>query len=446
MRRTVEHNSSGEREGQQRSGGDHSWAYSPAVLVRGLSACLLLAAVLLAWTALPANADGGAPNLAYIAGAGNGSNQLVVINIGAKSIAWRLTLGGHPHSVLLSTDARTAYVSEPAANRLAFVDTSGHTVSATLAVPAQPTAIALDLSSSPNALYVAEYGGNAIAEVNLDSRKVAATIPVGQQPSGLAVAASGSGIPNANDPEVFVANTGSNTVSVVGTHERRVLATIPVPGGPENITIPGVGGVAYVTTHSGTVVAISVAQRKVLGTVLQTPGDALGVMDYNAVTGQIYVPDATTNAVDVLAPVTSAPVYANGTTSTQFTVPHEPARVLKNFAGAAAVAITFEGAYGFIAERTTGQVAMLDAGTNAVLARLQVGGTPQSVITGANPPVLGPQLGLILGVIVLLIILSMPVYLFVSERRYRRKRETPGAQRDARASGDQSATKTADDR
>lgn len=387
---------------------------------------LVLVVVLLSGTvaSVPAMADGGAPNLAYVVGAGPGGNQLAVIDIGGRKVSWQLTLSGQPHRVLLSPDARTVYVTEPSANRLALIDAAGHSVSESVPVSNAPTAMALDITSSPNILYVTENTGNAVAMVNLESQQVTATIPVGQHPDGVAIAYSGSGITNFNDPEIYVADTGSNAVSVIGLNERHVIATIPTPGGPENVIIPNVGGVAYVTTRSGTVQAIDVAAHRLLGTVLQTPGDALGVMDFDEVTGQIYVPDATANAVQVLAPVTSSPVYANGTTSTAFQVPHEPARILPNQPGAAAVAITFEGAYTFVADRMAGQATMLDAGTNAVLARIAVGGSPQSIITGANPPALGQRTGLIIGMIVLAAIIAMPIYLVVSERRYRRKRQS----------------------
>ncbi|MGH2516048.1 MAG: YncE family protein, partial [Ktedonobacterales bacterium] len=131
-----------------------------------------------------ANADGGAPNLAYVVSGGAGANELDVIDVSQRQVTWRLGLDGQPHSVLLSADSREVYVTETAANRLAIVDARGHSVSATVSVGPQPTAMALDLSSSPNMLYVTEQGGNAVAVVDPAARRVVATIPAGTHPSG----------------------------------------------------------------------------------------------------------------------------------------------------------------------------------------------------------------------------------------------------------------------
>jgi YVTN family beta-propeller protein len=396
-----------------------------ALILCGLCGLIL---VLSPTTSPVANADGGAPNLAYVVSGGAGANELDVINVSQRQVAWRLALGGRPHSVLLSADGREAYVTETAANRLAIVDARGQQVSATVSVGPQPTALALDLSSNPTVLYVTEQGGNAVAVVDPSARRVVATIPVGMHPSGVAIAGSSSGISNPDDGEVYVANTDSDTVSVIATKERHVIATIPVAGGPLGVVVPATGGVAYVTTRAGDVVALNLATHRVLGTILRTAGDALGTMDYDAVTGQIYLPDATANAVDVLAPVAAGSEDANGSTIATLTIPHEPARTLSPFAEPAAVAITFDGAYGFIAERGSGQVAMMDAASHHLLAVIAVGGTPQSVITGPNPPLVSHQTAFILDMLVLALILAMPIFLFVSERRYRRKKARASAQ------------------
>lgn len=382
-------------------------------------------------------ADGGAPNLAYVVSGGASANELDVIDVGQRQVAWRLALGGEPHSVLLSTDGREAYVTETAADQLAIVDARGHSVSATVPVGTHPTAMALDLSSSPTVLYVTEQGGDAVAVVDPSARRLVTTIRVGLHPAGVAVAGSGSGVSNGNDAEVYVANSDSDTVSVIGAHERRVIATIAVAGGPLGVVVPATGGVAYVTTRAGDVIALSLARHTVLGTVLHTAGDVLGTMDYDAVTGQIYVPDLTANVVDVLAPVAAGSEDTNGTTIATFTIPHEPARVLSHFAAPAAVAITFDGAYGFVAERGSGQVAMTDAASHAVLAVIAVGGTPQAIITGPNPPLVSHQTAFILDMVVLAFILAMPFFLVVSERRYRKKKRAMPPRATAKASEQQ---------
>ncbi len=364
-------------------------------------------------------ADGGAPNLAYVAGAGANGEDLAIIDIGQRQETGHVTIGGAPTGVILSADSRFAYVTERAANRVAVVDTRAKQVTATIAVGAAPTAIAIDPNPSPTTLYVVNSGSNTLAILNGETHSVVATLPVGAQPSGVAVAASNSGIANTNDEEVYVANSGGNSVSVVSVTQRRVIATIPAPGAPLAVTIPSSGGgVAYVTTRSGAVLAISLSAHRLLGTLWQAPGAPagaqLGVMDYAAVTGQVYVPEAATGQLAILAPATDSgaapPVF-----------PAEPTRTLAFGGAPAAVAITFEGSYGFVAEHASGQVAIFDATTHHTLGVVTVGGAPSGVVTGAYPPLLGRQQSFYAGVAVIIVLVVLMVWAIVSLARNSRQ-------------------------
>jgi hypothetical protein len=103
------------------------------------------------------------------------------------------------------------------------------------------------------------------------------------------------------------------------------------------------------------------------------------------------VPDSAANVVDVLRPATAG-------AGEPTTLPAEPARTIAVAGGPTAVAITFDGAYGFVAARATGALVVLDAPSHHALATLDVGGHPQGIITGAYPPALGPQAALDVGI------------------------------------------------
>jgi YVTN family beta-propeller protein len=380
-----------------------------------LSVSALVVAALAA--PLPSKADGGAPNLAYVAGGGTNGGDLVVIDIGKRRVTGHVTLGGAPQGVVLSPDGRFAYVAQSAANRVAVVDTRSQRVAGTLPTGPGPVSLVLGFAGSKPILYVADSSGNTVTVLDLDAQRTLATIPVGQHPTGLALAGPDTGIRTPNDSELYVAAAGSNTVSVISAAQRQVVATLPVPGGPVGVVVPPTGGVAYVSTSAGTVVALALADRRVLGTVLHMPGGALGTMDYDAVTGQIYVPEATTGVVAVLRPVA---VGGNGsaTVSAAPAFPTEPVRRLQFGGGPAAVAITFDGAYGFVAERDAGRVAMLDVGSRQLLATIAVGGAPQAVITGPYPPaVSGPTAFLITMGVILFIVVLLGLTLISSRQR-----------------------------
>jgi YVTN family beta-propeller protein len=360
-----------------------------------------------------ARADGGAPNLAYVAGGGAIRGDLVIIDIGQRRVTGRIPLGSDPAGVVLSADGRDAYVTEAGADRVAIVDTHGQRVTATMPAGPRPGPLALALSGSTPLLYVADSGGSTVTVLDPEGRRVVATILVGQRPMGIAVAGPSSGIRNPDDAEVYVANAESDTVSVISVARRQVVATIAAPGGPLGVVIPATGGIAYVSTHAGAVLALSLADRRLLGTVLRAPQGTLGAMDYDGVTGQIYVPDAANGVVDVLAPVAAT----NGGATPSF--PAEPARTLPIGGGPAAVAITFDGAYGFVAEQRAGRVAMLDAPSHRVLATVAVGGAPSAIITGPYPPSVSSQTAFLIDIIVIAAILAMMVWGLIAGARGR---------------------------
>ena len=82
------------------------------VLIRSVG---VYAGLLLLWTLIPAAptalADGGAPNLAYIAGSKTG---ISVIDIHQQKVTTNFSLSGDPHTIYLSLDGRLLFVTQPA--------------------------------------------------------------------------------------------------------------------------------------------------------------------------------------------------------------------------------------------------------------------------------------------------------------------------------------------
>src|SRR5689334_573556 len=115
------------------------WRTALAFALSGL--CLLAAYA--AFPAPAARADGGLPNLVYVAGAGANADEVVLIDIAAKQVREHIAVGGQPHNIVLSTDGRSAYVTQPARNSLAIVDTQGKRVTATLPVGTEPLGLGI---------------------------------------------------------------------------------------------------------------------------------------------------------------------------------------------------------------------------------------------------------------------------------------------------------------
>ncbi len=343
--------------------------------------CYLLVMVsLVLLTPRAAHADGGAPNLAYVAGTSHG---ISVIDVAQQKVTSTLAADGDPHTILLSLDARFLYVTEPTLNRVAILAAkSGQTV-CTANVPGQPSLLALDPGT--NILYAAGNGATSVSAIDTTDCTIKQTLKTAGNVYGLAVAVVGGGPSGGNGNQIWVSDTTSVTIF---DSAGKQLTSIPVNGGPQYITIP-TGFVAYVTTRSGTVDAIDLNTRSVLPPLIK--GQAFGPMDYDALTGEVYVPDIDGNQIDVLAPV--LPDSPNPQ--------HQPSRVINFGVAPQSIAITSDGQLGFVA-LSGGNVAMLDIPGRQVVSTIFVGGNPHFIITGLYPPLIGstPQEASIWGTII----------------------------------------------
>jgi len=317
----------------------------------------------------PAYADGGAPQLAYVAGSAQG---ISIIDIAQGSVTGTIAVDGNPRTILLSPDGHALYVTQPTLGRVAVIAAKTGKTLCKASLPGQPSLLALSLDST--VLYAAGQGDTNVRALDPATCTIQRTFETHEPVYGLAVAASTAADATPSTPnQLWITGSTALTVFEVNGH---LLGSVPVAGGPENICIPG-GFTAYVTTRDGTIVAVDLSTRKVVQTPLS--GGQFGPMDYDANTSEVYVPDRQHNLLDVLAPITA------GTTVT----PREPARILRISGSPQSVAITSDGQLGFVA-LSNGQVLMLDILGRSIIISIAVGGTPHFIITGLYPPVYSP--------------------------------------------------------
>jgi len=312
-----------------------------------------------------AHADGGAPQLAYVAGTDQG---VTVITIAQRRVTGTMAVPGNPRTILLSPDGQWLYVTQPDLGRVEVLTAKTGKAHCSAKLPGQPSLLALSLDATM--LFAAGQGDTRVSALNPTTCAIQRTFETHEPVYGLAVAASTAANATPSTPnQLWIAGSTSLTVfDVTG----QLLGTVPIAAGPQHISIPS-GFTAYVTTQQGTLVAVDLNSRRVIGTLLS--GGQFGAMDFDETTGEVYVPDQAHNQLDILTPVT-----ANGTTT-----PHEPARVLHVSASPISVAITSDGQLGFVA-LTNGQVDMLDIPGHSIVTTITVGGTPHFIITGLYPP------------------------------------------------------------
>jgi DNA-binding beta-propeller fold protein YncE len=311
---------------------------------------------------LQAHADGGAPNLAYVSGASQG---IGIIDVGQQKVTQRFAAIGDAYTILLSPDGRLLYVTQPGPGRVAALAAKTGQMVCNATFPGHPSLLALSIDGT--VLYVA--GANEATIIAIDAQTCTRqhTFQAPEPISWLAVAGITTG--NALHTQLWVA--GMTAVSILD-EQGQVLDSISIEGGARFLCLPG-ALTAYVSTRQGSIVAVDMLTHQVFASLLR--GGMFGPMDYNAITGDIYVLDQQHNQVDVLSPV------LNGSGLT----PQEPERVIHLNNSPQAIAITNDGQLGFVA-LSGGDVVMLDIPGRRIIKTIPVGGEPHFIITGPYPP------------------------------------------------------------
>ncbi len=310
-----------------------------------------------------AQADGGAPNLAYVSGT---SGDISIVDIAQRRLTGTLSVHGNPEMILLSVDGHLLYVTQPGLNRVIILNTTSRQEQCSTTVPGQPAFLAIDPWT--NTLYAAGTTSNQVTALDPTNYAVRFRMRVQGSVSGLAIAIMGNNITGNAENQLWGAGTGGISIFRTGG---KPLAMIPLDDGPRFVCIP-TGFTAYVSTQRGDVVAIDLKTHRVSLPLLAD--GKFGSMDYDATTGNIYVPDLEHRRIDVLSPV-----VVNNTSPSK-----EPLYTLSFSAAPQSVAITSDGQFGFIA-LDDGNVVMLDIPGHQVISTIHVGAHPHFIITGLYP-------------------------------------------------------------
>ena len=265
-----------------------------------------------------------------------------MIDIAKQRVTRTIIEPGDPHTILLSLDGSALYITQPSLGQVAVIAAKTGKILCTVSLPGQPSLLALSLDST--VLYAAGQGDTSVRALDPQTCAIKRTFETHEPVYGLAVTASTAANATPSTPnQIWI--TGSTAITIFDANGQQ-LGFVPVAGGPQYISIPG-GFTAYVTTRQGTVVAVDLNSQRVIQTLLS--GGQFGPMDYDAITGEIYVPDLKHNQLDVLAPIVADTTVAQ----------QEPVQIIHLKVTPQSVAITSDGQLGFVA-LANGQVLMLD--------------------------------------------------------------------------------------
>lgn len=210
----------------------------------------------------------------------NQNNTLAKIDLTAETPkeGKQIRVGNAPHSVVISDDGKTAYVSNEG-GRVATADDF------------QINSAGTEIVADP---FVGAATTGTVSVVDLPSMTVTANVETGLHPTGMAFYKN----------QLLVANTYSDTVSVIDTSTNKVLRTIPislpisVPGqsaaygaAPVSIAVDEHFGIAYVACYNANAIAVigldPNAANPVLGAIPTAYAPASVALDTN--NGQLVV-------------------------------------------------------------------------------------------------------------------------------------------------------------
>ena len=208
------------------------------------------------------------------------------------------------------------------------------------------------LSRDQQRLFVALPQSGQVAVVDTATWKVSANIDAGEQPARLALQPDGR--------YLWVSSRNKDSVTVIDTATLKVAAQIQTGAGPHEITFSRDDRFAFVANRQdGTVLVIEVQRLARLRNI--RAGRALVATAYSPMSQALYVigDEGIISVIDESHP--------------------EPLAQIKYEPGLSAISFAPDGRYALLANAKTNTVTVLDAATNRLLQKAEVGPRPAQI-------------------------------------------------------------------
>jgi len=209
---------------------------------------------------------------------------------------------------VITSDQEKLFVSMPAANQVALIDTSSWSVTANIDVGLGPARLALQPDEAYLWVSCEANAQSSIAVVSPREMKTVARFLTGNGRHEIAF--------SDDSRFAFITNHDDGTVSVIDVRRLIKKTDVPIGSRPVSIAFSKLAQAVYVSSDDGgTITAISSPKHKViarmkaepgLGQIKFAPGDRLGFV-LNTATNTVYILDAALNRIVQKADVEKGP-------------------------------------------------------------------------------------------------------------------------------------------
>lgn len=206
---------------------------------------------------------------------------------------------------VMSSDKKWLYVSMPAANKIAVIDTTSWKVVTNLEAGVKPTRLALQ---NDNRYLWVSNESSGVTVVDTVSVKVTASIKTGAGPHEITF--------TQNDSAAFVTNKSEGTLSVIDIRKLVVVKNIAVGAGPTSVAFSPLSRTLYVANEGdGTIVVVDDSRFEIVSRMKAEPGlrsiriepDHRFGFAVNSTKNTVYIFDVASNRLMHVVPVGPAP-------------------------------------------------------------------------------------------------------------------------------------------
>ena len=283
------------------------------------------------------------------------SGWLSVIVSPELRVTKTLRVGRSASHLVFSPDGRQAYLLEPDAGQIVFVDCGQIREIARLRPGGKLSSLAL--SPDGKTLVAADSDSHLIYFIRTDERKVLGSVEVGQSPGPMGILPDGS--------KIFVADTGENKITAVEVASRRILSNLELGASPTSLMVKPDGGEIFVLSSANSTLTILDAFHDNVEQTLTTGRDPVaGVLSRDA--NLLYIASAADGNIIAMDAPNRQVLPSGGVTHVGVTP--------------SALALTPDERYLVVADVGTSSVAILRTDRNTLVTTIPVGNTPVDLV------------------------------------------------------------------